>query len=86
VPAARATHRGPVSASQRFGLGREAEVVKNEMRFYARRGRPTDLRVFRTVATCKFGLKTLAAALLGRPQAVSTYGRVVRACVLEKPA
>jgi hypothetical protein len=86
VPAARAVHGRNVSAAQRFGRGREAEVVKGEMRFYAARGGPGALRRFRAVATCKFGLKTALAAVLGRPQAVATYGAVVRACVGFDPA
>ncbi len=80
VPAARAAHGRNVSATQRFGSGREAEVVKGELAFYARR-RPGELRLFRTVAACKFGTKALLAAALGRPGAVSTYGHVVRACL-----
>jgi hypothetical protein len=74
-------HARNLSAAQRFGLGREAEVVKGEMRFYAARGGPGALRRFRAVAACKFGLKTALAALAGRREAVVTYGRVVRACV-----
>jgi N-acetylglucosaminyl-diphospho-decaprenol L-rhamnosyltransferase len=81
VPAARAVHGANVSAVQRFGLGREAEVVKGELRFYARRGRPGDVRLFRTVAVCKFGLKAAVAALIGRSATAATYGRVVRACL-----
>jgi GT2 family glycosyltransferase len=85
VPAARAVHGRNVSAAQRFGRGREAEVVKGEMRFYAARGGPGALRRFRAVAACKFGLKTALAALLGRSAAVATYGAVVRACVAFDP-
>ena len=81
VPAARAVHGANVSAVQRFGLGREAEVVKGELRFYARRGRPGDLRLFRTVAVAKFGTKAALAALIGRSATAATYGRVVRACL-----
>jgi hypothetical protein len=85
VPQARAVHGRNVSAAQRFGTGREAEVVKGELAFYARRGRPGELRAFRVVATCKFGLKAAAAAALGRPAAMATYGQVVRACVAYEP-
>jgi N-acetylglucosaminyl-diphospho-decaprenol L-rhamnosyltransferase len=85
VPAARAVHGRNLSATQRFGLGREAEVVKGEMRFYAARGAPGALRRFRTIAACKFGLKTALAAVVGRPAAAATYGRVVRACVAFDP-
>ena len=81
VPGAHAIHARNVSAALRFGLGREAEVVKGEMRFYAARGGPGALRRFRAVAACKFGLKTALAALAGRRDAVVTYGRVVRACL-----
>lgn len=86
VPAARAVHGANVSAAQRFGLGREAEVVKGELRFYARRGEPHDLRRFRAVAACKFGVKAALAAALGRGAAATTYGRVVRACIGELPS
>jgi GT2 family glycosyltransferase len=85
VPAARAVHGDNVSATQRFGLGREAAVVKGELRFYARRGRPGDLRRFRAVAACKFGVKAALATALGRPAAASTYRKVVRACVRGVP-
>jgi len=81
VPSARAVHGPNVSAARRFGLGREAEVVKGELRFYARRGRPGDVRLFRTLAVCKFGLKAALAALIGRSATAATYGRVVRACL-----
>jgi len=81
VPAARAVHGANVSATQRFGAGREAAVVRGEMRFYASRAGPAALRRFRAVAACKFGMKTVLAAALGRHDAVARYGRVVRACV-----
>jgi hypothetical protein len=81
VPAARAVHGPNLSAARRFGTRREAEVVKGEMRFYAARAGPASLRLFRTVAACKFGLKTAFAALAGRRAAAATYGAVVRACV-----
>src|SRR6185436_9383261 len=79
VPAACAVHARNLSAALRFGVGREAEVVKGEMRFYAARAGPAALRRFRAVAACKFGLKTAIAALVGRRTAAVTYGRVVRA-------
>jgi len=81
VPGARAVHGANLSAAQRYGTGREAEVVKGEMRFYAARGRPGALALFRALAACKFGLKTAAAAVLGRRTTARTYGRVVRACL-----
>jgi N-acetylglucosaminyl-diphospho-decaprenol L-rhamnosyltransferase len=81
VPAARAVHGANLSAARQFGLGREAEVVRGELRFYRRRGRPADLRLFRTVAACKFGAKAGLAALVGRSATAATYGRVVRACL-----
>src|SRR5206468_900029 len=62
VPAARAVHGTNVSAAQRFGVGREAEVVKGEMRFYAARRAPRDLRLFRAVGACKFGLRAALPA------------------------
>jgi N-acetylglucosaminyl-diphospho-decaprenol L-rhamnosyltransferase len=80
VPAARAMHGANLSASQRYGIGREAEVVKGELRFYGRR-RPHQVRVFRTLAACKFGVKAGLAAVIGRRVTAATYGRVVRACL-----
>jgi hypothetical protein len=59
--------------------------VKGELRFYARRGRPFELRTFRALAACKFGAKAALAAIVGRRGAAATYGRVVRAC-LSAPA
>ncbi|TMB53059.1 MAG: glycosyltransferase [Deltaproteobacteria bacterium] len=85
VPAARAVHGTNVSAAQRFGVGREAEVVKGEMRFYAARRAPRDLRLFRAVGACKFGLKAALAAAIGRRGAAASYARVVRACVAFDP-
>jgi GT2 family glycosyltransferase len=84
VPGARAVHGANVSAAQRFGIGREAEVVKGELRFYTRR-RPQQVLLFRGLAACKFGLKAGFAALVGRRVVAATYGRVVRAC-LSTPA
>jgi GT2 family glycosyltransferase len=81
VPEARALHGAHPSAAGRWGSGREAAVVRGEMRFYAVRGAPGDLRRFRTVAACKFGVKTLLAVALGRRAVASTYGQVVRACL-----
>ena len=85
VPAARAVHGQNLSAAQRFGPGREAEVVKGEMRFYAARGGRGALWLFRAAAACKFGVKTALAAALGRRAAAATYGRVVRACLTFAP-
>jgi hypothetical protein len=85
VPAARAVHGPNVSAAQRFGASREAEVVKGEMRFYAARRGPGALRLFRTVAACKFGLKSALAAATGHGVSAATYGRVVRACLAFDP-
>src|SRR5262245_8892082 len=80
VPARRAVHRANLSATQRYGSGREAEVVKGELRFYGRR-RPHQVRLFRAVAACKFGTKAALAAVVGRSGTAATYGRVVRACL-----
>jgi len=80
VPEAEAVHGANVSATHRYGRGREAEVMKGELRFYARRG-PAVLHVFRTLAACKFGVKAAMAAAVGRADAASTYARVVGACV-----
>jgi hypothetical protein len=70
---------------QRFGSGRAAAVVKGEMRFYAGAGAPGGLRLFRTVAACKFGLKTALAVLAGRRGAAAAYGQVVHACLAFDP-
>jgi GT2 family glycosyltransferase len=80
VPAARAVHAANLSATQRYGIGREAEVVKGELRFYHRR-RPHQVRLFRAVAACKFGTKAALAAVVGRSGTAATYGQVVRACL-----
>jgi GT2 family glycosyltransferase len=85
VPAARAVHGANLSATIRFGRGREAEVVKGEMRFYAARRGPATLRLFRAAAACKFGLKTVLAAAVGRRGTAATYARVVRACLTFEP-
>jgi len=84
VPGARAVHGANVSAAQRFGIGREAEVVKGELRFYARH-RPRQVPLFRALAACKFGVKAGLAAVAGRRMVAATYGRVVQAC-LHAPA
>jgi len=81
VPAARAVHGPNVSARQRFGAGREAAVVRGEMRFYAERRGPAVLRLFQAAAVCKFGVKAVLAGALGRRAAAATYARVVRACL-----
>jgi GT2 family glycosyltransferase len=81
APRARAVHGANVSAAQRFGLGREAAVVEGEMRFYARRGRPGQLGLFRAVGACKFGAKAALAAVLGRWQTAAACARVTRACL-----
>jgi len=81
VPGARAIHGANVSATQRFGLGREAAVVKGEMRFYARRGGAGQLGLFRAVGACKFGTKAALATVLGRWQTAAACARVTRACL-----
>ncbi|MFN8543328.1 MAG: glycosyltransferase family 2 protein [Candidatus Binatia bacterium] len=80
VPAARVVHGANVSARARFGHGREAQVVRGEMLFYATWGRAALAR-FRAVAIAKFGTKALVAALLRRRAAATTYAAVVRACI-----
>ena len=81
VPGARAIHGANVSAGKRFGIGREAEVVKGELRFYRRRGRGLQLEIFRGLGIGKFGAKAAMAGLLGRRRTAATYWRVVRACL-----
>jgi len=85
VPAARAIHHGAVSAIARFGGGRDAEVVKSELRFYALRTTPGAVRAFRTVGALKFGAKALGAALLGRREALARNAAIVRACLGFRP-
>ena len=85
VPGARAIHHGAVSAGARFGGGRDAEVVKGELRFYALRTTPGTLRAFRTVGALKFGAKAVVAALLGRREAMARNGAIVRACLGFRP-
>jgi hypothetical protein len=79
VPGARAAHAGNVSARARFGPRREAEVVRGEMRFLALRRSPSTLHMFRVLAGCKFGLKAVLAAALGRRAATCSHAAVVRA-------
>jgi hypothetical protein len=81
VPEARAVHGANVSAGKRFGIGREAEVVKGELRFYRRRGRTLQLAVFRGLGAGKFGAKAALAGVLGRRRTAATYWRVARACL-----
>jgi N-acetylglucosaminyl-diphospho-decaprenol L-rhamnosyltransferase len=85
VPAARAVHGANVSARTRFGSGREAEVVKGEMRFYAARAGRTALAAYRAVALLKFGAKAALARATGRRGPAETYARVVSACVGFRP-
>ena len=77
VPDACVVHYGNRSGSLRFGEERDVEVVKGEMRFYARRGR---LLFFRVVAITKFGFKALLYLLLGKRAAARRTWRVVKAC------
>ena len=81
VPAARATHARNVSATTRFGLGRDAAVVEGELRFYARRLGAGAARRYRIVAATKFGLKALLARLTGRTTTAERATRVVRVCL-----
>jgi GT2 family glycosyltransferase len=81
VPAARAVHGRNVSATGRFGLGRDAAVVAGELRFFARRGRPGAANLYRLLAGAKFGAKALVAAVTGRPLVARRAARVVWTCV-----
>ena len=80
VPAAHATHARNVSATTRFGLGRDAAVVEGELRFYARRIGAGAARRYRVVAAAKFGAKVLVARLAGRATTAERAARVVRVC------
>ncbi len=55
--------------------------MKAEMRFYATRGRPRDLGVFRTLTAVKFAVKGVVATAAGRPAAASSCLRIIRACL-----
>jgi GT2 family glycosyltransferase len=81
VPTARARHARNVSATSRFGLGRDAAVVEGELRFYARRRGPIATTVYRAVAAAKFGVKALLAAATGQPTAARRAALVVRVCL-----
>jgi GT2 family glycosyltransferase len=81
VPAARARHGRNVSATGRFGLGRDAAVVEGELRFYSRRRGRAAAAVYRGVAGAKFGMKALIAAATGRPAAARRAALVVRVCL-----
>ena len=77
VPEARVVHYGNRSGGLRFGEERDAEVIKGEMRFYARRGR---LLLFRVVAIAKFGVKAILYLLCGKRAAARRTWRVLKAC------
>jgi N-acetylglucosaminyl-diphospho-decaprenol L-rhamnosyltransferase len=81
VPDARARHAHNVSATSRFGLGRDAAVVEGEIRFYARRRGAAAAGVYRAVAGVKFGVKALLAAATGRPTAARRAALVVGVCL-----
>jgi len=81
VPAARARHAQNVSATSRFGLGRDAAVVEGELRFYARRRGTAVAAAYRAVAGLKFGMKALVAAATGQPTAARRAALVVRVCL-----
>ncbi len=83
VPAARAIHGRNVSATTRFGLGRDAAVVEGELRFYARRRGRGAARLYRVVAAAKFGVKAILAGLAGRGATARRAARVVRVCLGE---
>jgi len=80
VAEARVMHYGNRSGTLRFGEERDAEVVKGEMRFYARRGKRGHLGLFRVVAITKFTAKAVLYTLAGRRAAASRTWRVVQAC------
>jgi GT2 family glycosyltransferase len=80
VPGALATHGRNLSASRRFGLGRDAAVVLGELRFYERRlGRRVADR-YRRGAILKFGLKAALAGMCGRSATAERARRIVAAC------
>jgi GT2 family glycosyltransferase len=84
VPSARAMHARNVSATTRFGLGRDAAVVAGELRFYARRRGRGAAGLYRLVAGTKFGAKAVLAALVGRGETARRAARVVRVCLGER--
>jgi len=84
VPGARAMHARNVSATTRFGLGRDAAVVEGELRFYARRLGRGAARRYRIVAAAKFATKALLATLTGRATTARRAARVVRVCLGER--
>ena len=81
VPDARATHGRNVSATARFGLGRDAAVVAGELRFYARRRGASAARAYRALASAKFGAKAMVATLAGRRETARRAAGVVRLCI-----
>lgn len=85
VPGARAIHGRNVSATTRFGLGRDAAVVRGELRFYARRRGRAAAGLYRVVAVTKFGAKALLAGLTGRAATARRAAGVVRACLGQSP-
>jgi GT2 family glycosyltransferase len=85
VPEARAVHYGNRSGDKRFGRGRDAEVAKGEMRFYAWSGKPGELAVFRAVAAAKFAAKGLLCLLAGQRERATISWDVARTCALFRP-
>lgn len=81
VPAARAVHARNVSATSRYGLGRDAAVVEGELRFYARRRGPAAVAAYRAVAGAKFASKALLATVAGRRADARRAALVVRVCL-----
>ena len=66
VPAATAAHGPNVSARQRYGAGRDAAVLRGELRFYRRRlGRPA-ANLFRGLAAGKAGVRLALALVTAR--------------------
>jgi hypothetical protein len=80
VAEARALHYGNRSGALRWGAGRDAEVVKGEMRFYARAGRWWELGFFRLVGGLKFSVKGTIQALSGDREGARRTWRMVSAC------
>jgi hypothetical protein len=80
VPAAVAVHGPNVSAAHRYGRGRDAAVVRGEVRFYRRRFGPAAPLVFRTAVGAKSAVRSMAAALRGHRDAAARHAATMRAC------
>jgi GT2 family glycosyltransferase len=80
VPGAAAVHGPNVSAAHRYGHGRDAAVLRGEVRFYRRRRGVAAALVFRAVAGVKSAVRGAVARLCGHGEAAARHAATLRAC------